>query len=258
MSDKLAKLQEIMRLVNEGITRDDFLTAFKEVLRLVNDIKGSNEQEWSAIHDAMKKIPDRMMSEMMLSMTKTEKKMVKDCMDKCETMCAEMEQKHKEEMGKMDLEVRMIKADREAIIEDTLAKIPEEVEETPQQVRNKLETLKGKERLPIDAIDGLTEKLEEVSKIKGQVQFVPNGSSGGGIVKAYDLTSQLNGVLKTFSLPAFWRVISVHSSSVPNAFRPTTDFTTDASAMTITFTDEINASSTLNTGQTLLVVYAEP
>ena len=113
-------------------------------------------------------------------------------------------------------------------------------------------------RLPIEAVDGLEEALKAIQKIKGEIKYVPNGSSGGGIVKAYDLSSSLDGSTKTFALPAFWRIISVHLSSFPNILRPTVDFTSDAGAMTITFTSEIDAASSLASGQTLIIVYAEP
>ena len=130
-----------------------------------------------------------------------------------------------------------------------------------EQIRDSLELLNGNERLKIDAIKDLREELEEIKKVKtstGNLVYVGGGSSGGGrIVKSYDISGSLNGVLKTFSLPAFWRVISIHSSSFPNAFRVTTDYTTDAAASTITFTSAITAGTTLAAGQTIIIMYSE-
>ena len=82
-------------------------------------------------------------------------------------------------------------------------------------------------------------------------------SRGGKIVKVHDLSASLDGVTKAFPLPAFWRVISVSSSSAPFTYRPTTDYTVDGSAHTITFTSEIQAASSLQSGQTLIVMFAE-
>ncbi len=108
-----------------------------------------------------------------------------------------------------------------------------------------------KKRLRISDIKGLKEALDK------KVVFTGSGTGiGGGHIRLYDISDQLNGTLKVFSLPAFWRVVDVKSSSFPNAFRPTTDYTVDASAMTITFTSEITAGTTLATGQTVLVQYA--
>lgn len=135
--------------------------------------------------------------------------------------------------------------------------------ETPESIRNKLESLIGPSRLKIEAIFDLQEQLDELRKL---IEAKP--SSGGattviaytrGAVKAYDLSDQLDGSTKTFKLPAFWRVISVLSTSTPGAaFRPGIDYNTDADDMSITFTDQIDAGSTLAAGQSLLITYAEP
>lgn len=134
--------------------------------------------------------------------------------------------------------------------------------DSAEDIRSKLELLEGNERLKIEAIKNLREELDELKKrIASKIVYGGGGgagATGGKIVKGYDLSASLNGVLKTFSLPAFWRIISVHSSSFPNAFRETVDYTVDGSAFTITFTSEITASSTLAAGQTITIVYAEP
>src|SRR3990167_5876208 len=117
----------------------------------------------------------------------------------------------------------------------------------PEEVRNKLESIKDEdEKLEIKAISHLREELDKLEKRLSSKYTGGGGGGGGGggrIVKVYDASSQLNGVLKTFTLPAFWRVLHVELTSFPyGACRPDTDFTTDASAMTITFTAQIDAS----------------
>lgn len=82
------------------------------------------------------------------------------------------------------------------------------------------------------------------------------GSGGAGrVVRSYDLTSQLDGVTKTFNLPALYKIISVHASSTPFSFRESVDYTYTPTS--ITFTSEINAGSTLATGQTVTIIYSE-
>lgn len=126
--------------------------------------------------------------------------------------------------------------------------------DTPQAIRDKLEELKGDNRLDASAIKGLEDRLKKIEK-QGPVYV--GGSPGKGAVKAYDLSASLDGVTKTFALPAFWRVIMVQSSSFPTAFRQITDWTSDAAAMTITFTSAIDETSTLAAGQTIIIIYAE-
>lgn len=119
----------------------------------------------------------------------------------------------------------------------------------PQEVRDLLELLQDDERLSISAIKDLREELDALKKQKSTV-------SGGGIVgrdifKDYDLSPYLDGVTKTFSIPAVWNIISVHTSSFPNALRKNIDFT--YTPQSITFTDEIDAATTLATGQTVVL-----
>jgi hypothetical protein len=126
-------------------------------------------------------------------------------------------------------------------------------------IRDALELLIGDERLKIEAIANLREELDELKKKAGQTTVIQGGGSSGPgrTVKSYDLSDSLDGVTKTFALPAFYRIISVHLSSFPNIMRPTTDYTSDANAMTITFITEIDAATCLAKGQSLIIVYSE-
>lgn len=134
-----------------------------------------------------------------------------------------------------------------------------------KQIRNALELLQGDDRLEMSAIKDLTESLEKLEKrimeeVKKKVVVTGSGGgaqNGGRIVKSYDLSASLNGVTKTFSLPAMWRVISVFSSSFPNAFRQTVDYTYDAGSHQITFTNEVDAATALSAGITITIIYAE-
>ena len=130
----------------------------------------------------------------------------------------------------------------------------------PLEIRNKLESLEDEEKLKISAIKDLEEELKKLKKqIDSKVVYAGGGGGGGGghIVKAHDLSASLNGSTKVFSLPAFWRVISVHLSSFPNILRPTTDYTTDANLMQISFTAEIDAPTSLATNQSCIIIYSE-
>jgi len=78
----------------------------------------------------------------------------------------------------------------------------------------------------------------------------------GSTVLTADISDQLDGVLKTFTLPSNARVLLVLSSSTPNIMRPTVDYTTTSSQ--ISFTAEISASTTLATGQSVIILYKLP
>ena len=144
----------------------------------------------------------------------------------------------------------------------SIPEIKETILDNPAQIRDKLESIRVEsEKLSIDSISYLKEELKKLEKkintAKGITIFGGGGGGGAGkIVKAYDLSSSLNSVLKTFTIPGNWRVISVNSSSFPFMFRPTIDYTTTDSS--ITFTDEVIADTMLTTGQSIAIIYAEP
>jgi len=129
--------------------------------------------------------------------------------------------------------------------------------DTPEVIKQKLESLEDEDKLSIKAIKDLQEELDKIKKMKGTVQYVGGGSVGKHNVVAHDLSASLaGGVTRVFQMPAFWKVISVSLSSFPNILRPTVDFTSDASASTLTILSEIPDAS-LSAGQTMIVLYSE-
>jgi len=124
-----------------------------------------------------------------------------------------------------------------------------------------------------DTIVGPPDTAQDiVKKIKGVFSFydlkdrpyipVNEGSSGrtlhrggGSTVLAHDLSSDLDGVTKTFSIPSNSSVLMVVSSSFPTIFRPTIDYTRTGSS--ITFTSEITAATTLASGQSIIILYVQ-
>lgn len=54
MPDKSSQLKAILELLNNSVTKQEFLDAFKGVLKTVKDIKDTNTAEFNAIHKAVK------------------------------------------------------------------------------------------------------------------------------------------------------------------------------------------------------------
>lgn len=121
--------------------------------------------------------------------------------------------------------------------------------DTPDQIATKINTLE--EKIEQKTIKGLIKFLNNIQNSIREARIRPQGG-GGNVVEYYDLSSQLNGVLKTFTIPTNRRVLSIHASSFPfSAFRPTIDYS--STRTTITFTSEINAATTLATNQSLIL-----
>lgn len=118
------------------------------------------------------------------------------------------------------------------------------------------------EKLPIDAVKDLRKILDELEK---KIRRLGSGGSGGGAVfaqtrgavKIYDISDQLNGVKKTFSLPSFGLILDVKASSSPQPMLQGVEYTVDGAAMTITFTSDVDETTTLSQGQRIVILYAE-
>ena len=257
--DKEARMLSRMRAIfdEEVPTRQEFVDSFKNVIDYVKKMEGTLSKDISDIADTLKKLADQVKADTSSSIEE-----VKLTASQLKQLERTIEKSVTDKMASVDAKMDSVKdgqdADEEKIVSSVLSMMPTPKDGSPdtsEQIRNKLETLKDEDRLDASAIKGL-EKLIKKQKVNNVMTpaVIP---TGGGVVKAYDLSTSLNGVLTTFSLPAFWRIISVHLSSTPNILRPTTDYTIDGSVFTITFTSEITAATQLSTGQTLIIVYAE-
>src|SRR3990167_585998 len=78
---------------------------------------------------------------------------------------------------------------------------------------------------------------------------------GGMTLQLYTLSTQLDGVTKSFSIPANNGIWGVNSSSSPfGAFEPTVDYI-GSGTTTITFTDQVDAAVSLAIGQKIVIAF---
>lgn len=123
--------------------------------------------------------------------------------------------------------------------------------DTPLQIVDKLESIQREDdKLSIDAIKGLRAELKKASRSSGGT-FFGGAQNVKQAFKDIDLSSQLDGVTKTFNIEAVYNILSVSLSSFPHTLRKGVDYT--YTTTTITFTSEIDASVSLATGQTCIL-----
>lgn len=60
MSNKLKKLESLLTLVDESITKDEFVQSFELVLKAISDLKQNNDTEWSLIHAAFQMLESKL------------------------------------------------------------------------------------------------------------------------------------------------------------------------------------------------------
>jgi len=262
--------------IPDNLSKADFLKYLSVIIGLMKKVKTSSEEKGSEIETKLEELRSEISDALnTIELKKGDKGEKGDKGDKGDPGEAGRDGRDgrdgkdgakgdQGEPGKDADEEKIVSQASEIAITEVLAVVPtiddlkNDIPKLGEPIRDALELLPEGEKLKIDAIEELRDELEKLKKAvkERQVTFVGGSSGGGKNVYLYSLSSQLNGVTKTFSIPAFWRIISVSSSSFPNAFEPDTDYTVDVAASTITFTSQINASSTLAAGQTLLVQYA--
>lgn len=116
-----------------------------------------------------------------------------------------------------------------------------------EEIRDKLESLEGEDRLDASAIKGLEAILSDIKGLK-QRPTGNGGMMGRDLIKDVDISASFNGSTKTFNIHGIWNIISVSLSSYPfGSLRKNIDYT--FTTTTITFGDTIDAATQLAAGQ---------
>ena len=253
---KIKKLQELLKMIDESLTRKEFTDAFQKVMDFILQIKAGNE---GAI-TVMKEAHERMMSKMENDNTSSRAELKKQIMNYCEKEMAGIMKSNEKKMSEMDERIdekmETIKsgkdADEEKIVQDVLAqiKLPEQKEiilDGPKEIRSKLESLKGEDRIDKEAIRGLAEEINGIKNIiAGMGRIRGMGRAKTPITRWIYLTDQVDGVTTTFTLPP--DVVAVHglmSTQFPQVWN-TTDFSLAGRVLTTNFT--------MQSGQTLIAI----
>lgn len=258
--EALQKLKEKLTAIDEAVTIEELKKAVEAMLQFSVKLQTKTETELKTIAESVKTAISRI--ETLASDQTTEAK--KELQDSCDSMMSDMRFQCEAMISEAQAKIDGVKdgkdgmdADEEKIITEVLARIPEDPEETPEEVRDLLETIEVEdEKLKISAIGHLEEELKKVRK---QIAELSSRPMGGGIatrdiVRSMDISAQLDGVTKTFQTSAMYRVIAILMSSTPAAaVRENIDFTwTDTS---VTFTAQVDASTSLAAGQSVIILY---
>lgn len=175
----LKKLEGLVQLVTEGLTREEFVSAFEQVVLLVKKMEMKNRSEMEEMQrltaEAREKFgmaADKLEMENSSNFKEEAEKMKEKVHSEMNLMLKNMEASHsemKEEMEEMMRGMKMMMPDEDEIVERAKKetkkeiKIPEEL--SGEKVRNKLELLKGEDRLDKSAVKGLEDLEKYVYKI---------------------------------------------------------------------------------------------
>ncbi len=192
MNDKLLKLQELLKIANDGLTRAEFTDAFKAVIDQVKKIeaeliatistrlsKGDTDfNEMVAQIKEMRRQFETTVAETRKANDSSFAQIKTRAMESIASMMAKMDiagqmSAMKSEHSAMMQKMETAMPDTEKMMAEMLAKMPEK---TPEQIRDSLESIQEEEeKLAISAIAHLEEKLKDLEKKAG----MSRGSVGG-------------------------------------------------------------------------------
>lgn len=194
----LARLEKMIALVDGSLTKDEFVTAFEEVMKLVLRIEKRNadavdliEQTWGKMYGKMQNDHSMTLSEMKAGVN--------------ELFVGEQLRKIREDLtAKIDTKLAEVKDGKTPSKEELKALIvplippPKKAKDgspdTPAQIRDKLETLKDEDRLDASAIKGLEDRLKRIENRPTR----GGGTSAIGVRQAFKYiahTEQPTGVI---------------------------------------------------------------
>ncbi len=164
---KLEQLKNILDIIDNSITKEEFLKAFENVVKLVEKTNAQSVKDMNGVKDLFLKMEGKLKSENKSDITSL-KGEVERLFNKA----------HREQVDDLnfvkDTVKDNIKDTEKRLTKDFTSMLPEEfIHPSPEAHRDELESFKGKERLNMSAIDGLIEALEEIKEQR-------LGKSGGG------------------------------------------------------------------------------
>jgi len=132
---------------------------------------------------------------------------------------------------------------------------PDQPDEIIEKINNAEKKIDPKQ---VKGLPALMRDIDAIGKF-------PRGAAASGIgdlsLKFFvdDISSQLDGSTKSFTIAQNRIILDVKCSSFPHVFRETIDYTISGiSRETITFTNQIDATATFASGQTLIITGIRP
>ena len=269
-------LQRVVSMLDpDTVKKGDFIKHFKKVIDHVKEMKKKNMEDMERISKALTEA-----SKNVKNTTQSDFKALKESITALnEKNLSGLNKSLEKKIMDVDRKLTEIRngedgkdADEEMVIAEVLNKLKKELtlpeivdvkKDLPKmgnEIRDALELLQDEDRLDVSAIKGLEKKFKELDKrmsgMSTAIYQQGGSSSGGKVVKALDLSDQLDGSTRVFNIQNVWRVISVHLTSSPTIMREGVDYNWSAGNSTITFTSEVSDLA-LSSGQSLIIVVAE-
>ena len=227
MPDKLDKLKQLLTIVNESITKEEFLKAFQNVISLVlkieKDLQAKNAQATELLNRA-RALFQQTLEEVRRNNEETLQGLKKQVVDKLSSI-KDGHNGIDGEDGVQGLPGKDGKdADETQIVDEVLKKI----------------------KFPEEEFKKLDDRITKVSQTR-----ILAGPSADAVL-SYDASTQSDGSRTAFDVPRHRKALLVVTTQAPFFYRPTVDFTT--ANLTLTFTGAVEPPAN---GQTVLFLYVK-
>lgn len=239
---KLDKLQQLLKLLNDGLTKDEFVKSFANVVDLVKKMQAQNASEVAAMHRSIELLSKKVANDATTDVAALTKQITE--------IATSLISKYDDKEKAIDAKVAGVRDGRDGEDGQDGINGKDGSPDTAEQVRDKIESLTGDDRIDISSIKGL-EDYAETAQLARQS---PRIAAGRAIPRVFpiDLSASLDGTTKTFALPTNFGILSVDSSSAPfGAFRPIIDYA--QVGKNLVFTASVDAPSALAAGQSLVI-----
>src|SRR3990167_1168479 len=211
---KQRRLNKLLSAMDEtSMTQEEFFRHFKMVLDIFIAMKNTNQKQITEMNTSL----NAAMSEMRQMTGEKMTEMKQRVMVYCEKEMSKMFKEQENGLNFIRDKVKEIKdgkdADEEKIVQNVLnqIKLPEQKEtilDSPEEIRDKLETLEGDSRLEIKAIKNLRDELDALKKQSSQTRIIGGGTSQISvamaltnlIIDAETHGGTIDGVLKDFTI----------------------------------------------------------
>lgn len=248
-------LQALVDLLGTKKQADDMVKAVETLLSIVKDIQKTNEAELKGLQDASEMLKDKALKSINAALFDLTNR-TNEHTDKTLTQAQKKIDKALKELATAIANIKNGEdADEQVIVDKVLALLPPppqiepavDVEETPEELRSKLEKLTGDDRLDISAIKGIENMTKDIAEVKGRVQTPAKAFR----IYVKDCTSQCDGNNKAFTVGgSHFGIVGVYGTEFPINFRPVIDYTETRTG--ILLTDQVSAPAA---GQTLVIQF---
>jgi hypothetical protein len=230
MQDKQEILKSFLTLLDKTLSKEEYLAFSKTLMDFVVKIEKNNSKEfdaqWQKIKDAVSEMEGKEESDfetLKADLSKTVKDQVSDMYANWAKMSDQVQTRIAELKDGED-------ADESKVCDMVMEKMaqmpkPEIPKATPEETRDKLETLTGDERLDKSAIKGIDEELEKLKEIRTIVRGVtganywqkskgvtsPKFDTDAVVVNAHEAT----GLIPQVSNSTYGTADSIDMTSMP-------------------------------------------